>query len=203
MSQEEQQLDVKKSLINVDDSVLIIVDVQDHFLAKLQSQRAEQLINRVSWLIEISKVLNVPIIATAEEEKHFGGLTTVLADKLPPDAKVLDKTVYCLANQPNILDEVRKTERKTVVLVGLETDVCIAQSAIGLVQNGFQVVVLADATDSPGEEYMFGLERVRGAGALVMNLKGLYYEWIRTVSMCNMIDNEHLTRIGQLRGIIL
>jgi len=196
-------VDVKKSLINVDDCVLIIVDAQDHFLAKLQPQRAEQLVNRVGWLIEVAKVLKIPIIATAEERKSLGGLTTVLAERLPPSTKVLDKTLYCLADQPNILDEVRKTERKTVVLVGLETDVCIAQSAIGLMQNGFQVVVLADATDSPGEAHTFGLERVRGAEALVMNLKGLYYEWIRTVSMCNMIENEHLKRIGQPYGIIL
>ena len=196
-------MDVKKSLINADDCVLIIVDVQDHFLAKLQPQRAEQLVNRVGWLIEVAKVLNVPIIATAEERKSFGGLTPVLAGRLPPGTKVLDKTVYCLADQPNILDEVRKTERKTAVLAGVETDVCIAQSAIGLMQNGFQVVVLADATDSPGEAQTFGLERVRGAGALVMNLKGLYYEWIRTVSMCNMMENEHLKRIGQPHGIIL
>jgi len=196
-------LDVKKSLINVDDCVLIIVDVQDHFLAKLQPQRAEQLVNRVGWLIEVAKVLNVPIIATAEESKSFGGLNKVLSEKLPPGTKVLDKMVYCLADQPNILDEVRKTERKTAVLAGVETDVCIAQSAIGLMQNGFQVVVLADATDSPGEAQTFGLERVRGAGALVMNLKGLYYEWVRTVPMSNMMDNELLKRIGQPHGIIL
>ena len=196
-------MDVKKSLIDVDDCVLIIVDVQDHFLAKLQPRRAEQLVNRVGWLMEVAKVLNVPIIATAEEGKRFGGLTPVLAGRLLPGTKVLDKTVYCLADQPNILDEVRKTERKTAGLVGLETDVCIAHSAIGLLQNGFQVVVLADATDSPGEAHMFGLERVRGAGALVINLKGLYYEWIRTVPMSNMMDNELLKRIGQPRGIIL
>ena len=196
-------MDAKKSLINANDCVLIVVDVQDHFLTKLQPQKAGQLVNRVGWLMEIAKVLNVPIIATAEEEKRFGELTAVLAEKLPQGTKVHDKTVYCLADQPDILDELRKTERKTAVLVGLETDVCIAQSAIGLMQNGFQVVVLADATDSPGNEHVLGLERVRAAGALVMNLKGLYYEWIRTVSMCNMIENEHLKRIGQPYGIIL
>jgi nicotinamidase-related amidase len=199
----ELEVDFKNSLINIDDCVLIIVDVQDHFLAKLEPQRAEQLVNRIGWLMEVARVLNVPIIATAEEGKRFGGLTTVLSERLPPGTKVLDKIVYCLTDQPDILDEVRNTERKTAVLVGLETDVCIAHSAIGLMQNGFQVVVLADVTDSPGDAHVFGLERVKGAGALVMNLKGLYYEWIRTVSMCTMIDAEHLKRIGQPYGIIL
>ena len=196
-------MDIKKSLINVDDCVLIIIDVQDHFLARLPPHRAEQLVNRVGWLMEVAKILNVPMIVTAEEGKRYAGLTAVLAEKLPPGTKVLDKTVYGLADQTNILDAVRKTGRRTAVLVGLETDVCVTHSAIGLLQNGFQVVVLADVTDSPGDAHVFGLERMRGAGALVMSLKGLYYEWIRTVSMCNMMADEHLKRIGHPNGITL
>lgn len=193
-------MDIKKSLINVDDCILIIIDVQDHFLARLPPQRAEQLVNRVGWLMEVAKILNVPMIVTAEEEKRYAGLTAVLAEKLPPGTKVLDKTVYGLADQTDILDAVRKTGRRTAVLVGMETDVCVAHSTIGLMQNGFQAVVLADVTDSPGDAHVFGLERMRGAGALVMSLKGLYYEWIRTVSMCNMMDDEHLRRIGHRTG---
>ena len=196
-------MDIKKSLINVDDCVLIIVDVQDHFLARLPPQRAEQLVNRVGWLMEVAKILNALMIVTAEEAERYAGLTAVLAEKLPPGTKVLDKTVYGLADQANILAAVRKTGRRTAVLVGLETDVCVTHSAIGLLQNGFQVVVLADVTDSPGDAHVFGLERMRGAGALVMSLKGLYYEWIRTVSMCNVMDDEHLKRIGHPNGVIL
>jgi len=195
-------VDIEKSLIKVDDCALIVIDVQDHFLAKLPSTRAKQLVNRVGWLMEIAKVLNVPMVATAEETAGYGGLTAPLAKKLPPGIKVLDKTVYNLADQTNILDAVRQTGRNIAVLVGMETDVCVAHSAIGLLQNGFQVVVLADVTDSPGNAYEFGIERMRGAGALVMSLKGLYYEWIRTVSMCNVMDGR-LKRIGQPNGIIL
>ena len=200
---ETNVVDIKKSLIDVDDCVLTIVDVQDHFLAKLPPQRAEQLVNRVGWLMEVAKILKVPMIVTAEEEKLYGGLTAVLAEKLLPGTKVFDKTVFGLADQPDILDAVCKTGRRTAVLVGLETDVCVTHSAIGLLQKSFQVVVLADVTDSPGDGHAFGLERVRGAGALVMSLKGLYYEWIRTVSMCKIMDDEHLKHIGHPNGIIL
>jgi len=196
-------MDIKTSLINVDDCVLVIIDVQDHFLARLPLERAEQLINRVGWLMEVAKILNVPMIVTAEEMKRYADFTSVLAERLPPNTKVLDKTVYGLADQTDILDAVRKTGRGTAVLVGMETDVCVTHSSIGLMQNGFQVVVLADVTDSPGEAHVPGLERMRGAGALVTSLKDLYYEWIRTVSMCNMMDEVHLKRIGLPKGIIL
>ena len=187
----------------MDDCVLIIIDVQDHFLARLPPQRAEQLVNRVGWLMEVAEILNVPMIVTAEDGKRYAGLTAILAEKLPPGTKVLDKIVYGLADQMDILDAVRKTGRKTAVLVGMETDVCVTHSTIGLIQNGFQVVVLADVTDSPGDAHVFGLERMRGAGAIVMSLKGLYYEWVRTVPMCNMMDDKHLKRIGHPNGVIL
>ena len=196
-------MDIKKSLINVDDCVLILIDVQDHFLTRLPPERAELLVNRVGWMMEVAKILNVPMIVTAEEWKRYSDFPAVLADRLPPGTNVLDKTVYGLADQTDILDAVRKTGRETAVLAGMETDVCVTHSAIGLMQNGFQVVVLADVTDSPGEAHVFGLERMRGAGALVMSLKELYYEWIRTVSMCNMMDDVHLKRIGLPKGIVL
>jgi len=200
---ETGEVDIKKSLIKVDDCVLIIIDVQDHFLAKLPSERAKRLVNRVGWLMEVAKILHVPMVVTAEEEKRYGGLIAVLAEKLPSGTKVLDKAVFNLAGQANILDAVRKNGRGVTVLAGMETDVCVAQSAIGLVQNGFQVVVLADVADSPGDGHVFGLERMRGAGVLVMSLKGLYYEWVRTVSMCNKLVDEHLKRIGYPDGLLL
>ena len=198
-----KKLDIKKSLIDVADCVLIIIDVQDHFLAKLSRQKSERLVNRICWLTEIAKVLNVPIAATVEDKSRNGGLTASLSKRLPLGTKALDKIVYDLTSQKDILDEVLKTGRRTAVLVGLETDVCVAHSAIGLKQNGFQVVVLDDVTDSPGAAHISGLDRIRDAGALVTSLKGLYYEWIRTVSRCNSMEAEHLKRIGHPRGIVL
>ncbi len=192
---ELSRLGIKKSLIDVDDCILIIIDVQDHFLAKLPPQRAERLVNRISWLAEVAKMLKVPMVATTEEESRNGPLAVAIAEKLPPGTKVLEKAVYGLAYQKNILDEVIKTGRKTAVLVGLETDVCVAHSAIGLKQKGFEVVVLADLTDSPGDAHDFGLDRIKGAEAVVTSLKGLYYEWIRTVSMCNVMEGN-LRRVG-------
>ena len=196
-------MDVKKSLINVDDCVLIVIDIQDHFLARLPPERAKLLLNRVKWLMEIAKILHVPMVVTAEEPDRFGGFLSSLAERLPPGTPVLDKSVFGLAGQHNILKAVQQTNRKTAVLVGMETDVCVSQSAIGLMQNGFQVVVVSDATDSPGGSHESGLERMKEAGALVTTLKVVYHEWIRTVSLSNTIDQEHYKRIGDPPGIVL
>ena len=196
-------MDLKKSLIDVDDCVLIIIDVQNHFLAKLPAERAELLVSRVGWLMEIAKILHVPMVVTAEEPDRLDGFLPSLAEKLPPGTPIFDKTVFGVAGQPNILKAVQQTNRKTAVLVGMETDVCVSQSAIGLMQNGFQVAAVSDATDSPGRSHEIGLERMKEAGALVTSLKVVYYEWIRTVSMSNTIDLERARRVGDPAGIML
>ena len=100
---------------------------------------------------------------------------------MPAGIQVHNKIVFDLAADPAILAAVVQTGRRTAVLVGLETDVCVAHSALGLLRRGYQVAVVADATGSPGAAHEVGLERVAGAGALVTSVKSLFYEWIRTV----------------------
>ena len=92
-----------------------------------------------------------------------------------------------LADQLDILDAVVATGRRTAVLVGLEADVCVAQSAIGLLGRGYRVAVVADATASPAGGTATGLDRIRSAGGLVTATKGLFYEWTRTVAEADTV----------------
>lgn len=194
---------LNQTLVEVNDCILIIIDIQDYFLKKLPPERVELLISRVGWLMEIAKILNVPMLVTAEESGRLNGMTESLASKIPPGTPVFNKMSFGLASQAEILEAVRVNGRKTAVLVGLETDVCVAQSAIGLLQNDFSVVAVSDATDSPGDAHEVGLERMKNAGVLVTSLKSLFYEWIRTVEMSNTIGQEHGDRIGRPKGIVL
>jgi isochorismate hydrolase len=191
------------SLINVDDCILIIIDIQDHFLKKLPLERAESLLDHVGWLIDVGNFLHVPMVITAEDAYLHNGLTQRLLDKVVDATPTFNKMAFCLTAQADIMQAINKTDRKTAVLVGLETDVCVAQSAIGLLQQGFSVVAISDATDSPGEAHKIGLERMRDAGVLVTSLKVVYYEWIRTVVNGNSIEQNIVSKIGSLKGIIL
>jgi len=76
-------------------------------------------------------------------------------------------------------------------MVGAETDVCVAQSAIGLHDRGFRFVVVTDATFSPGAMHDLGLRHIRDAGVELHHAKGVYYEWIRTVEAAAMFKAEH------------
>ncbi len=189
--------------IECDDSVLVLVDVQDSFLEKLSALESRLLVSRVSWLVQIANVLGIPVIATAEDIPNMGGVTQNVADHFLPGTPVHNKMVFDLAANPEIFQVVQQTNRKTVVLTGLETDVCIAQSALGLLARGYQVAIVEDATNSPGAAHEYGLQRMRSAGVLVSNVKSLYYEWIRTVKRSEEFSNLFRQQIGFPEGVTL
>jgi nicotinamidase-related amidase len=139
----------------------------------------------------VAASLNVPLVVTAEDIPSHGSVHSQVIAAVLPGTPVYNKMTFGLASEPEILTTIERTGRRTIVLVGLETDVCVAQSAIGLLQRGYRVVAVADATGSPGTGHAFGLERIRGAGALVLGLKGLYYEWQRTVARANRFHARH------------
>lgn len=174
--------DLRKSLVDVDDSVLLVIDIQDYFLQKLDRAKSEGLVAKVVWLLHVARHLGVPVVAMAEDMDRTGPLHSAVHDALPPGAKIHNKDFFGLAANPEILEAVNATGCKTAVCVGMETDVCVAQSAIGLVGEGYKVVTLQDAVASMDADEAVGLARMREAGVVISSVKALYYEWLRSVS---------------------
>ena len=195
-SPEDDMICLEQELIDVSDSVLVIIDVQDLFLVpKLGAERSRLLLNRIGWLMDVAQLLDVPMVAMNEFPELEGAMNQELAAKLPKGSVIHDKRPFGLAGQPEILHAIEATHRKTCVLVGLETDVCVAQSAIGLLQKGYRVVALADATASPGDAHEIGLERMRRGGALISSVKAVFYEWLRNVEAAVALE-ERSRRFG-------
>jgi nicotinamidase-related amidase len=176
-------------LIERDDSILIVIDAQPAFLAKLPEPEQRALLSRIHWLIGIADWLQIPLVVTAEDLPHLGGVAPELAQVLSPKA-IFNKMIFGLADDPAILGAVAQTSRKTAVLTGLETDVCVAQSALGLLEHGYRVVAVADATGAPEPAHTAGLSRMREAGVVIVNVKNLYYEWLRTVEYVRRFRRE-------------
>lgn len=171
----------KPSLLERDDSVLIAIDIQPTFVEKESEDGGYALLRRICWVIKVANWLQAPLVVTAEDILRNGGISDEIAQLLPPDTKIYNKMTFGLAAQPDILEAVQSTHRKTAVLIGYETDVCITHSALGLIDLGYKVAVVADATGSPGNAHQIGLDRIRGAGGIIVSAKSLYYEWVRTV----------------------
>ena len=183
-------------LIDRQDSLLIVIDVQDFFLAKLTTAARLAVTQNIGWLVGVASKLEMPILATAEDLPAVGGVSAAIADQLPVGTPVFNKMTFGLAAEPEIMAAVAQTGRQTAVLVGLETDVCVAQSALGLLKAGYRVVVPADAVATPESGQPFGLARMRDAGVLISSTKGLYYEWVRTVKASEAFKDTYGAEIG-------
>jgi nicotinamidase-related amidase len=189
------------SLLEADDSVLVVIDVQDAFLDKLPGHESGRLLKSICWLVRFALWKEVPLVVTAEE-KGDQPLAGELVKILPAHTHVFDKVSFGLAHQPDILAAVDSTGRRTAVLIGLETDVCVMQSALGLLEKGYRVAVVADATGSPHPGHEMGLNRMKSAGVVIVGQKGLFYEWLRTIEAVNRFHDE-LPDMRGLSGVVL
>ena len=182
---------ILNSLIDTGDSCLIVIDAQKVFFDKLAEEEIKPLIKRMVWIVDVAVKLKIPVIVTAEYIEKNGSIIPELLEVLPADSKIHNKMIFGLAADPDIWNAVQKTNRNTAILLGLETDVCVAQSAIGLLENGYKVVVIEDAVASPGKAHQYGLARMESAGVLLSNVKSLFYEWVRTVDQSRSFYHTH------------
>jgi len=149
------------------DCVLVAIDVQPGFVS------CEEALARAQWLVSLAGVLEVPVVSTEEEPERYG------ASLVPP---ALLKPAFGVEPAP-----VLAAGRPCAVLIGFETDVCVYQSAVRLQEAGLRVLVVEDATGSPGEFHARGLSRLREAGVGLTHAKALAYEWVRTVEGASVL----------------
>lgn len=172
----------RSSLVDRAQSCLGVIDVQENFLTKLPLHERSALVARILWLVKVATRLDIPILATAEDMNRNGPLVPALTTAFPPHTHIHNKMVFGLYGQDGIRDAVTKLNRRSFVLTGLETDVCIAQSALGLAGAGFDVTVVADACGSPPPHHQDGLSCLRDAGIRIASVKGIFYEWVRDLA---------------------
>jgi nicotinamidase-related amidase len=177
-------------LVDHADSVLVVIDAQEGFfgdrLPPEESARAQEALARMTWLAKVARRLGMPAVLTEEDPQRNGPTFPPIADVFP-EAMAIAKPTFGLTGTPEIVGRIDSTRRNTAVLVGFETDVCVAQSAVGLRERGMRVVVVEDAVFSPGEMHARGLARMVTEGVELNHCKGLAYEWARTLEQSRSV----------------
>jgi nicotinamidase-related amidase len=171
-----------------DESVLVIVDTQPGFvdydgMPEATRAASARTVERIAWLAGFAELVEIPVVAVEEDPARNGSTDPRVAERLPAGTAVEIKDAFSLSACEAAVAAIRATGRQTLVVVGYETDVCVAQSAIELHDLGFRVVVPADLTCSgSADEHRRGLERVLQAGAEPNSFKGIIFEWLRTIA---------------------
>ncbi len=150
-------------MIRAEECVLVVVDVQTRLLNIIW--RRDRLMDRLVRLLKGATVLDIPILVTEQIPAKLGGTDPTLRTLVGEGTPIAKNTFSCMAESV-FQSHLKGLGRKYIWLAGVETHVCVYQTARDLLSAGYRVDVVADAVSSRTEDdYRLGLERMRAAGA--------------------------------------
>lgn len=162
-------------LIEKDTSCLLLVDVQEKLTPLVQNH--QKLIQNCEWLLFAAKELAVPIIVSEQYPKGLGHTVTSLKTFITKPH--LEKTHFSCASDTACLQEINQTNAKQIIIIGIESHVCVLQTAIELQMRDKQVFVVADAVSSRNKmDYEMALERMRALGIQIVTKEMVVFEWL-------------------------
>ncbi|MGA2423626.1 MAG: hydrolase [Terriglobales bacterium] len=159
---------------------LIVVDMQEKLLPPIWEK--ERLVRNVQLLIRLAGILKIPALVTTQYAKGLGNTVPDIASLLP-DSAPIDKLMFSCFGSDVFCSLLKRLpgQRTTVLLCGMETHICVMQTALGALREGYLVHVASDAVSSRTElNWRVGLDRMRSAGAILSSTEMMIYELLRS-----------------------
>lgn len=162
-------------LMRREDSVLLVVDLQERLLPAIDDWR--RVLDNALWLVRVARRLGVPVIASEQYPQGLGHNHPDLLAELPPGSVATKTHFSCVA--ADCLKDLPGAGRRQVVVCGTESHVCVLQTALELRWQGREVFVVSDAVSSRApESKALALERMRRHGIEVVNREMVAFEWL-------------------------
>lgn len=163
-----------ETILRREDAALLIVDYQQKLVDVMAN--APAVTAEIERLAEAMNILNVPVIATEQYRKGLGPTVDSVAVKFEADACTEKMTFSCCGDE-TFWKNIEDAGRKQIVVVGIETHVCVLQTVLDLIANGYQVHLPACATCSRDDANRDNaIERMRTAGAIITNVESIFFE---------------------------
>jgi nicotinamidase-related amidase len=166
--------------LEADQCALIVVDMQEKLLPPIWEK--ERLLRNVQLLIRLAGILKIPALVTTQYAKGLGKTVPEIASMLP-DTPPIDKLMFSCFGSDVFCSLLKRLpgQRTTVLLCGMETHICVMQTALGALREGYLVHVACDAVSSRTElNWRIGLDRMRSAGAILSSTEMMIYELLRS-----------------------
>ena len=165
-------------MLKTKDCCLVVIDVQGK-LAQLMADK-DALFKNIRILIEAAKILDIPILWCQQVPDALGPTVPQIAELLG-DIEPIDKASFSCCGDRKFTDRFSSLGRPQVLLCGIETHVCIYQTAVDLMRDGLSVTVIADAVSSrTAANRRIGLDRMAAEGALISSVEMVLFELLRT-----------------------
>ncbi|GMU38126.1 MAG: hydrolase [Phycisphaerae bacterium] len=177
-------------------AMLAVIDVQEKLMPAIRD--GARVLEGVRQLIRGARVFDLPILVTEQYPRGLGRTDASVLDALKDSgAQVIEKPSFSVCGTPQVRDALQESGRTQVLVAGVETHVCILQSALDLVCQDYDVFVCADAVGSRGAmSHETALHRMRQAGVRVTTVESVLFE------LCERCDAEQFKPMLELVKVI-
>jgi nicotinamidase-related amidase len=172
--------DIARRPLEIDQCALIVIDIQEKLLPPIFEK--ERLLKNSQLLIRLAGVLKIPALITTQYSKGLGNTVPEIASLLP-DVQPTDKQMFSCFGSDVFCSLLKRLpgNRTTVLLCGMESHICVTQTALSALREGYLVHVASDAVSSRTEwNWKIGLDRMRSAGAVISSTEMMMYELLRS-----------------------
>ncbi|MFE9676903.1 hydrolase [Streptomyces sp. NPDC006259] len=167
------------ALLTPQESVLVLIDHQPFQFANLHSHEPTMIVNNVVGLAKAAKAFEVPTILTTVIEERGGNILQPLQEVFA-DQKPINRTTINTWEDPRVVDAVKATGRKKLIIAGLYTEICVAMPALQAAGEGFDVYVVTDASGGvSAEAHDMAVRRMVQAGITPITWMAVIAEWQR------------------------
>ena len=174
--------EVARRPLDADHCALVVIDIQSKLLPPIFQK--EQLVRNSQLLIRAAGILKIPTLLSTQYAKGLG-TTVPEVSALLPETQAIDKTLFSCFGSDVFCSVIKRlgSQRNTLLLCGMESHICITQTALAALREGYLVHVASDAVSSRTEwNWKIGLDRMRAAGAIISSTEMMIYELMRSSS---------------------
>ena len=156
-------------MLNSNDSLVLMIDVQERLVAALDK---DIVVSRAQKITDGARLLQIPVLVTEQYPKGLGN--TVVS--LPENVQIIEKTYFNALLEGGMLEKIKSFGKKQIVIFGIETHICVYQTACALMEAGFEVYVVKDACASRDKsEFKQGIEAMRSHGAKILTVEMILF----------------------------
>lgn len=164
--------------IVAEDTMALVIDFQERLVPVIDRQ--EELIHNTEILIKGLQMLNIPMIVTQQYTKGIGMTVPALAELYGESFTYEDKVTFSCAEDETILQKIKSTGKKNILVCGIEAHICVLQTVIDLIASGYHVILVEDCVGSRKEENrQIGIRRALQEGALSTSYESILFELTR------------------------
>jgi len=159
-----------------------LIDVQSFFLTQVDNRHRSRLRTNTISFLRLLDHFRIPVVVTLERPvDQKGALPEEIAAQLGERTRVFEKSFFDLCGEKEIESHLAGLKADQAIVAGCETDVCILQSCLGLLDRGYQVFVVEDLIFSSAHNVEAAVARMRAEGVVILSYKTLYYELLEAV----------------------